>query len=85
MLRPVCPANSMLPLPLMDTIEVRELQRHASAAPRRVARGKTLAISVRGRLVAVLSAPSEHLGASPLIASGGVQEPRLGRESLPRG
>ncbi len=65
MLRPVCPANAMLPSPLMDTIEVRELQRHASAAPRRVARGKTLAISVRGRLVAVLSAPSEHLGAAP--------------------
>ena len=67
----------------METIGVRELQQHASAALRRVARGETLGITARGRLVAVLSAPSDRWGAAALIASGRVRQPRLGRESLP--
>ncbi|HUY54490.1 MAG TPA: hypothetical protein VMV23_04965 [Candidatus Nanopelagicaceae bacterium] len=67
----------------MDTIGVRELQQHASAALRRVARGETLGITARGRLVAVLSAPSDSFGAAALIASGRVQQPRLGPEFLP--
>ncbi len=67
----------------MDTIGVRELQQHASAALRRVARGETLGITARGRLVAVLSAPSDSRGAAALIASGRVQQPRLGSELLP--
>jgi len=73
----------MLRLQHMDTIGVRELQQHASAALRRVARGETLWITARGRLVAVLSAPSDSFGAAALIASGRVQQPRLGPEFLP--
>ncbi|HVB13169.1 MAG TPA: hypothetical protein VNF75_07175 [Candidatus Dormibacteraeota bacterium] len=42
-----------------------------------MARGETLGITARGRLVAVLSAPSNGSGAAALIASGRVQEPRL--------
>lgn len=42
----------------METIGVRELQQHASAALRRVERGETIGVTERARLVAVLIAPS---------------------------
>ncbi|MHB1712696.1 MAG: type II toxin-antitoxin system Phd/YefM family antitoxin [Acidimicrobiales bacterium] len=54
-------------------IGVRELQQHASAALRRVKRGETIGVTDRGRLVAVLSAPSTATGAGALVASGRVQ------------
>jgi antitoxin (DNA-binding transcriptional repressor) of toxin-antitoxin stability system len=57
----------------METIGVRELQQHASAALRRVERGETLGVTDRGRLVAVLAPPSAATGAGALIAAGRVQ------------
>jgi prevent-host-death family protein len=66
----------MLHLQHMETIGVRELQQHASAALRRVARGETIGVTDRGRLVAVLSAPSSATGAGALLASGRVQSAR---------
>ena len=67
------PAVFVLPLTHMDMIGVRELQQHASAALRRVARGETLGVTDRGRLVAVLAPPSTATGAGALLASGRVQ------------
>lgn len=67
----------------MDTIGVRELQQHASAALRRVALGETLGITDRGRLVAVLSAPSTASGAAAMVASGRVQLARRRASELP--
>ncbi len=70
------PAYSLffvLHLQHMETIGVRELQQHASAALRRVERGETIGVTERGRLVAVLIAPSAATGAGALIASGRVQ------------
>lgn len=60
----------------METIGVRDLQQHASAALRRVRQGETLGITDRGRLVAVLSPPSAATGAGALIAAGRVQPAR---------
>lgn len=60
----------------MKTIGVRELQQHASAALRRVARGEILGVTDRGRLVAVLSAPSAASGAAALMAANRVQGAR---------
>jgi prevent-host-death family protein len=57
----------------METIGVRELQQHASAALRRVERGETIGVTDRGRLVAVLAPPSAATGAGALLASGRVQ------------
>lgn len=73
----------VLHLTHMETIGVRELQQHASAALRRVARGETLGVTDRGRLVAVLSAPSTATGASSLLASGRVQLARRRSNELP--
>ncbi|MHB1527753.1 MAG: type II toxin-antitoxin system Phd/YefM family antitoxin [Candidatus Dormibacteria bacterium] len=67
----------------MDTIGVRELQQHASAALRRVELGETLGITVRGRLVAVLSAPSAAWGAGALVALGRVRPERHQPSPLP--
>lgn len=67
----------------MKTIGVRELQQHASAALRRVARGETIGVTDRGRLVAILSAPSTASGASALVASNRVQLARRGPADLP--
>lgn len=67
----------------METIGVRELQQHASAALRRVARGETIGVTDRGRLVAVLSAPSTAAGASGLLVSGRVQLARRRPTELP--
>ena len=58
----------VLHLKYMKTIGVRELQQHASAALRRVERGETIGVTDRGRLVAVLSAPSAATGAAALVA-----------------
>jgi antitoxin (DNA-binding transcriptional repressor) of toxin-antitoxin stability system len=57
----------------METIGVRELQQHASAALRRVERGETIGVTDRGRLVAILTPPSSATGAAALMASGRVQ------------
>ncbi|MHB8827032.1 MAG: type II toxin-antitoxin system Phd/YefM family antitoxin [Acidimicrobiales bacterium] len=73
----------MLHLTHMETIGVRELQQHASAALRRVARGETIGVTDRGRLVAVLSAPSTASGASALVASNRVQRARRRSTDLP--
>jgi antitoxin (DNA-binding transcriptional repressor) of toxin-antitoxin stability system len=73
----------VLQLTHMETIGIRELQQHASAALRRVARGETLGVTDRGRLVAVLSAPSTATGASGLLASGRVQLARRRASELP--
>lgn len=67
----------------METIGVRELQQHASAALRRVERGETLGVTDRGRLVAVLSPPSAATGAGALLAAGRVQPARRGPSDLP--
>lgn len=72
----------MLHLQHMETIGVRELQQHASAALRRVARGETIGVTQRGRLVAVLSAPSTASGAGALVASGRVQPARRSPSEL---
>jgi len=58
----------------METIGVRELQQHASAALRRVERGETIGVTDRGRLVAILAPPSSSMGAGALIASGQVAQ-----------
>jgi antitoxin (DNA-binding transcriptional repressor) of toxin-antitoxin stability system len=68
----------------METIGIRELQQHASAALRRVARGETLGVTDRGRLVAVLSSPSGTSGVAALTASGRVQLARRHPVELPR-
>ena len=73
----------VLHLTHMETIGVRELQQHASAALRRVARGETVGVTDRGRLVAVLSAPSTASGASALVASNRVQRARRRTSDLP--
>jgi antitoxin (DNA-binding transcriptional repressor) of toxin-antitoxin stability system len=67
----------------METIGVRELQQHASAALRRVERGETIGVTDRGRLVAVLAAPSTATGAGALLASGRVQPARRTSTELP--
>lgn len=67
----------------MDTIGIRELQQHASAALRRVARGETLGVTDRGRLVAVLSSPSGASGVAALTMSGRVQPARRHPAELP--
>ena len=64
---------NVLQLQYMETIGVRELQQHASAALRRVARGETIGVTERGRLVAILCAPSHAVGSAALVASGRVQ------------
>ncbi|HLI57087.1 MAG TPA: type II toxin-antitoxin system prevent-host-death family antitoxin [Actinomycetota bacterium] len=68
----------------METIGVRELQQHASAALRRVERGETIGVTDRGKLVAVLLPPSSASGVASLIASGRVQAARLAVEALPQ-
>ena len=72
--------SHVLHLKYMKTIGVRELQQHASAALRRVERGETIGVTDRGRLVAVLSAPSAATGAAALVASsrftGARRQPR---------
>lgn len=73
----------MLQLQYMETIGVRELQQHASAALRRVARGETIGVTERGRLVAILSAPSNAIGSAALVASGRVQLARGQSSELP--
>jgi antitoxin (DNA-binding transcriptional repressor) of toxin-antitoxin stability system len=67
----------------METIGVRELQQHASAALRRVARGETIGVTDRGRLVAVLTAPSAATGAAALVASGRVLPAHRAAADLP--
>ena len=68
----------------METIGVRELQQHASAALRRVERGETLGITDRGRLVAILAPVSAATGAGALTASGRVQSARRALHALPQ-
>lgn len=63
----------MLHLTYMETIGVRELQQHASAALRRVERGETIGVTDRGRLVAILAPASAATGAGALMAAGRVQ------------
>ncbi|MGH2718310.1 MAG: type II toxin-antitoxin system Phd/YefM family antitoxin [Actinomycetota bacterium] len=60
----------------METIGVRELQQHASAALRRVEHGEVIGVTDRGRLVAVIIPPSSATGTASLIASGRVQSAR---------
>ncbi len=73
----------VLQLTHMETIGIRELQQHASAALRRVARGETLGVTDRGRLVAVVSSPSGTSGVVALTASGRVQPARRHPVELP--
>jgi antitoxin (DNA-binding transcriptional repressor) of toxin-antitoxin stability system len=67
----------------METIGVRELQQHASAALRRVERGETIGVTDRGRLVAILAPPSSATGAGALMASGRVQQDTRPADALP--
>lgn len=67
----------------METIGVRELQQHASAALRRVEQGESVGVTDRGKLVAVLVPPSNASGAASLIAAGRVQTARLSVADLP--
>ncbi len=73
----------VLHLQHMETIGVRELQQHASAALRRVERGETIGVTDRGRLVAVLTAPSTATGTGALLASGRVLPARRSPGDLP--
>ena len=73
----------MLHLTHMETIGVRQLQQHTSAALRRVARGETIGVTDRGRLVAILSAPSTASGASALVAANRVQRAQRRSSELP--
>jgi len=73
----------VLQLTHMETIGIRELQQHASAALRRVARGETLGVTDRGRIVAVLSSPSATAGVAALTISGRVQPARRRIVDLP--
>ena len=68
----------------METIGVRELQQHASAALRRVEQGESIGVTDRGRLVAVLVPPSSAGGLAALVASGRVQPARLSITALPQ-
>jgi prevent-host-death family protein len=74
----------VLHLTHMETIGVRELQQHASAALRRVERGETVGVTDRGRLVAVLIPPSSATGAGALLASGRVTPARRKASELPK-
>jgi antitoxin (DNA-binding transcriptional repressor) of toxin-antitoxin stability system len=74
----------MLHLTHMETIGVRELQQHASAALRRVERGETIGVTDRGRLVAILAPPSSATGAGALMASGRVQPATRPADALPQ-
>ena len=67
----------------MDTIGIRELQQHASAALRRVVQGESIGVTDRGRLVAVLVSPSAATGTAALLASGRVQPARRTTDQLP--
>jgi antitoxin (DNA-binding transcriptional repressor) of toxin-antitoxin stability system len=73
----------VLQLTHMETIGIRELQQHASAALRRVARGEILGVTDRGRIVAILSSPSGTAGIAALTISGRVQPARLRIADLP--
>ncbi len=74
----------MLHLTYMETIGVRELQQHASAALRRVERGETIGVTDRGRLVAILAPASAATGAGALMAAGRVQPARRPPDDLPK-
>ncbi|NNN20411.1 MAG: type II toxin-antitoxin system prevent-host-death family antitoxin [Acidimicrobiales bacterium] len=67
----------------MNTIGVRELQQHASLAVRRVQEGETIGITVRGKLAAVLTVPSNTFGSSALLAAGRVVLASKGTRELP--
>lgn len=54
----------------METIGVRELRQNASEALRRVAKGESIAVTQRGRVVAVLSPPAANSGLARLSADG---------------
>ena len=73
----------MLQSTYMEMIGVRDLQQHASAALQRVRRGESLGVTVRGRLVAVLSPPSAATGVGALVAAGRVQPARRAAADLP--
>jgi antitoxin (DNA-binding transcriptional repressor) of toxin-antitoxin stability system len=73
----------VLHLTHMETIGVRELQQHASAALRRVERGETIGVTDRGRLVAILAPPSSATGAGALTVSGRVQPATRSADALP--
>ena len=68
----------------METIGVRDLQQHASAALRRVERGEVLGVTDRGRLVAILQAPGAAGGTAALLASGRLRPARRRDSWLPR-
>jgi antitoxin (DNA-binding transcriptional repressor) of toxin-antitoxin stability system len=74
----------VLHLTYMETIGVRELQQHASAALRRVERGETIGVTDRGRLVAILAPASAATGAGALMAAGRVQPARRPPHDLPK-
>ena len=73
----------VLQLTHMETIGIRQLQQHASAAVRRVEQGEKLGVTDRGRLVAVLVPPSAAGGAAALIAAGRVSEATVDPRELP--
>jgi antitoxin (DNA-binding transcriptional repressor) of toxin-antitoxin stability system len=73
----------VLHLTHMETIGVRELQQHASAALRRVEHGETIGVTDRGRLVAILAPASAATGAGALMAAGRVQPARRPPGDLP--
>lgn len=73
----------MLHLTHMEMIGVRDLQQHASAALRRVAKGESLGVTYRGRMVAVLVPPSAAGGMAAVIAAGRVQPARTPPTALP--
>ena len=69
--------------PYMETIGIRELQRRASSAVRRVPRGETLGVTYRGQLLAVLAPPALATGTGSLIAAGRVTPARGSNRPLP--
>ena len=73
----------MLRLTHMDTIPIRELQQHSSAAIRRVRNGESVGITDRGTLVAVLVPPTAVGGAGALLAAGRVRTATCSMTDLP--
>jgi prevent-host-death family protein len=67
----------------METIGIRELRQHASAALRRVERGETIGVTDRGRLVAILAPVSTATGTGALLAAGRVRPARRAGGDLP--
>jgi prevent-host-death family protein len=67
----------------MTSVGVRELRQRASELLRRVERGETIAVTDRGRPIALLSPPPEGSPLDRLRASGEIEPARGDLDDLP--